>query len=577
MNKYNFNSSRLATTPFAETEFFVCCWSPVKTIPIEDDACNAFTIFRDKRLWMLSSKAPNRDGGLIRHFGHYSFLFRGYELDLLCNSYMEEHKNDLLTIPNNIKNGVFALISIDKEKNELLAKTDAFGVSPLYYRRDNDVYWFSSHPELISLTGDEPDYYSWLSLIQNGFIFGDRSFYSKIKRVPPGTEIIINNNTTYKQIWYDFSLLPKGEKRIDQESFQKAENSCQNSISKCLQLSQLKVLLPFSSGYDSRRFFASFQKRNVDFTAVTSQSYHRKNNRLHDIDSKYAILIAQKFGVDCKVIQAESDFAKLKHNYERRLALIGSETFMHEWSTPLIKWLRTQPPSVIFDGLAGDTLGNTGYEFEGLHKSFENDTEIIVKNMVVESTFRYLSKNWPSLDQYKAECHSSLGILPQNLNRSEIAFLLHRTRRAISPWLTMAHPPGHLIVFPYLELGFVNTCLEFNPSEKYRHFLQKECLKRFWPEYYHFHGSRKLPAGIQPISTLEENKIDSLFENVINYREIILKTEKKYFVNNLTRVVLFILSFIPFPIKSLSWFINPLFLLIKFKNESTKYICNFKK
>jgi hypothetical protein len=566
------DTKALSNSQFASTEFFIFCWNPggINTEYIDDNNAN-FAINHDDNFFSVSSISPYTGEGLVRKFEDNWIVFRGYDVDLSIASYMSQEKNDRLVSSEMIKNGVFAYIKYNYSKNNLVCKTDAFGIAPLYYREINGCYLFSSHPALISVENDEPDYIAWASLLMNGYIFGERSFYSSIKRFPAGTEFFFSSHNVTKKQWYDFSLLPLGDKKIDDESFRLIEDSCQKSIDKCLNLTKLQVLLPFSSGFDSRRFFASFQKRGVKFKAATCQSFHNKNGRMYDIDSIFAAMISRFFGNECEIIAATNG-AELHSDLKERQSLIGTETFMHDWAMPLMRWLRQQEASVVFDGLGGDTLGNSGFVFDCFHEDPQKDKDIVLDDMVITDMFKFLSKEWPSVKAYNAECKSELGAFPSTMNGMELAFLLFRARRAISPWITMMQPPGHLVVFPYLDLGFVETCLRYHPAEKYHWFFQKECLKRFWPEYYDFPGTRNLPEGFLPISKCVQNSRRKEFESFLFSDSDLLKDS----IRKLTSLPMFYLwrfsTFFPFLRKKRNWFFTPLIKLVKYKKNCKSYI-----
>ena len=485
------------------------------------------------------------------------------------HSYSTNNEKEKLLDGEVLNNGVYSYINYDFQKKSLQVKSDPFGVSPLYTRKVGNKQFFASHPVLIKQQTDKPDLISFLSLIQNGFIFGDRSYYQEINRVAAGTEISLTSTAVNEQSWFDFSCLPKGTESITEQSFIKVEKACQSAIDKCLKLEQEQIVLPFSSGYDSRRFFASLKKRKVDFKAVTSQSFHSKDGKLYDIDAPCAAHIAQHFGIETTVIPA-TESEQLSNDLDKRNELIGSESFMHSWSIPLFKWLGKEPPSIIFDGLSGDTFGNGGFEFAGLHESANDDIEIVLKAMVNKDLFSNLNKSWPSVAEYTEAFKKEMMKMPLSLNQVELVFLQFRGRRAISPWITMMQPPGHVVVFPYYDLNFINTCMAYHPAQKLATFFQKECLKRFWPEYYNFPGSRDLPKNFPPIKetvakSIEKSESDWLKNTVAEETKLTnLLSIKCYLLRKLTNNT-------PGMNKKRSWLFEPLSSLLKF-NEKSKSI-----
>ncbi len=561
---------QLSQTAFKETEFFFCCWDPEHNIDVDLGGSHPFDTYHNDNFWVVSSKSDSTVGSLISKHKNSCMLFRGYDLDLSIHSYSTDVEKEVFLEGGVLNNGVYSHIKYDLETQSMSVKSDPFGVSPLYTRKIGSRHFFSSHPVLIKQDNDEPDLISFLSLIQNGFIFGDRSFYQDISRVAAGTEIYLTSTSVKENRWFDFSSLPKGTKSITEQSFIDVENACQESIDKCLKLKQEQTVLPFSSGFDSRRFFANLQKRKIDFKPVTSQSYHNKNGSMYDIDAPFASKIAQHFGMETTVIPATPP-EELFNDLNKRNELIGSESFMHSWSMPLLNWLAKEPPSMIFDGLSGDTIGNGGFEFLGLHESEKNDIDIVLKEMVNTGVFSNLDKSWPSVEEYTEAFRKDMEKIPASLNQVELVFLQFRSRRAISPWITMMQPPGHLVVFPYYDLNFVNTCLAHHPAQKLATFFQKECLKRFWPEYYDFPGSRNLPKGFKPIDQSLEKRLTAAENNWLSNSEDV-EAKLVSSVNLKNRVLRNISRKVPKINGARSWLFEPLSKLYKFSHQSKSTI-----
>ncbi len=558
---------QIVKSGFDEVEFFVLGWSD-SAFPIDFIGdCAGVHIDKNENYFFITSKSRQSDRALCHKVdGDSTILFRGYDLDLGLHTYSEKDKLLHTLKHESLGNGVFVYISASD--NRLKVKSDPFGVSPVYYQKSNGVYLFSSHPTLIVLEKNRPDYYSWLSLIQNDFIFGDRSFYENIQRIAPGSEVIIDCAGENVNRWFDLNSLPQGVDSVDEASFGLVEEACQQSIDKCLDLGIGNITLPFSSGYDSRRFFASFQNRGVIFKALTCQSYQHKNGKFYDIDGTFAPKIGGFFGVDVEVIKA-TKASDLEKDYQDRMQFIGTETFMHGWSLPLIRRMRSLDESIVFDGLGGDTLGNGGFEYEGLHASNEKDKTIILEETVNNKVFKFVSKLWPSKGEYVREYQSEMDRFPSTPNGIELVFLLFRTRRSISPWITMMQPPGDVVVFPYLDVGFAKACLRYSPVEKYSWFFQKECLKRFWPRYYDFEGSRNLPVDMRSIPGLEIASIGRAKRIFAVLSSSASMRENLKFLN---KVIWQSLSMLKLTKTPRSWFYEKLLMLVKCEESKKVFV-----
>ena len=181
----------------------------------------------------------------------------------------------------------------------------------------------------------------------------------------------------------------------------------------------------WSIGYDLRHFFASMLENKIDFDAVTCQTFHRKKGADYDIDSFFAPKIAAAFGVNCDMVRA-STVERYAEDSERRLALIGTETFIHDWAVPFMKYLAERTTSIVCDGL---------------HVGAKGDTAILMK-AIDGRTFGHLSGLFPTSTEYREVYRVFLIRFPANLDRAEVVFLQCCARRCVSPWITMTHPPG---------------------------------------------------------------------------------------------------------------------------------------
>lgn len=554
---------------YQDVEFFLICVAPKSEPVFNGSRTGKLSIIQTKNFWSITSTVSETGKGLITLCATGHVLFRGYDSDLGIHSYSDSASIALLN-PGALSNGVYAYIQLDNTDQTAIVKNDPLGLAPLFYRKADSGYFFASHPALIHFADDELDLLAWMSMLQNGLVAGDRSFYKPIHRVSAGTELKISGGLLHERTWFDFSELPPGNEAIDDIAFDVVEKAYVTGFEKLLALETASRTLPFSSGYDSRRFFASMIQRKVNFHAVTCQTFHRKKGKDYDIDSFYAPQIAGAFGVACELVLASlpKDYAA---DSAHRMALIGTETFMHGWAVPLMKWLADRPMSIVFDGLGGDTLGNSGYEFDGLHISAKNDTAILMSEMIDNRIFDHVSKLFPSLKEFSSAYSAQLGKFPDNLNGAEMAFLQSRTRRCISPWITMMHPPGQLVVFPYYDLGFVRATLRYHPGEKYKWFFQKECLRRFYPDYFDHPGSRNLPADIIPLSEEKSKILDKQAENFVFGSFSVVAGALKFLTLKNKALLLLLFAFSPLR-KTRNWLFFPLLLLVKTHQGNIAFI-----
>ena len=554
---------------FADVEFFLACVFP-GSAPQFSGSPACLSVASTPQFWAVTSRARNNGLGLVHDMADAQLVFRGYEAALGVHSYSNLADLERIAAPDDLENGAFAYLKFDPQRQQATVKSDAFGFGPMFYRQQGGAWFFASHPSLIHFAGDEPDLTSWISLMQNGSALADRSFYRDIARFPAGAQMTIGPGHAETVQWFDFDKLPPGAENIDDDAFRIVEDAYCAAMERCLKLDVGEVTLPFSSGFDSRRFFGTLIRKAVPFKAVTCQTFHRKGGRDYDIDSFFAPKIAAAFGVECELVRAVPP-EEIEDDSARRQALIGTETFMHGWALPFMRWLAGRPPSLVFDGLAGDTFGNSGFEIDGLHETPEKDAELVLEKTTGPSLLNQLSSLFPSPATYRQQYRGYLAQFAPNINQAEMAFLQSRTRRCISPWITMMHPPGHVVVFPYCDLEFALVTLKYHPAEKYKYFFQKECLRRFYPEFYDFHGSRNLPAGHAPLDEATSHARDSADERYAYGDPSGVRAALKY-LSLPNRVLLLLSRLAPGLRRRRDWLFRPLLLLIRTQHEARTFI-----
>ncbi|XYJ10746.1 hypothetical protein ACSUZJ_01840 [Telluria sp. B2] len=559
----------LMSRQFADVEFFLACVFP-DSAPEFSGAPTSLAVVNTPQFWAVSSRSPSNGLGLLHEVAGSQLVFRGYEAVLGVHSYSKPDALECIAGPEVLENGAFAYLKFDPQLQQATVRNDAFGFGPLYYRRHGGAWLFASHPVLIHFADDAPDLLSWITLMQSGHPMANRSFYCDIERFRSGAQMTIRRDHAQTVQWFDFAQLPPGEEMIGDEAFRIVEDAYLAAMERCLKLDAGDVTLPFSSGFDSRRFFATLFRKKVPFKAVTCQTFHRKNGRDYDIDAFFAPKIAAAFGVDCELVRASTP-AALEADTARRQALIGTESFMHGWALPFMRWLAKRPPSLVLDGLAGDTFGNSGYEIDGLHETPEKDTELVLKRTSNPKALRCLSGLFPRVETLRQHYRDYLGKFAANMNRAEMAFLQSRTRRCISPWLTMMHPPGHVVVFPYCDLEFALATLRYHPAEKYRYFFQKECLRRFYPEFYDFPGSRNLPADHQPIDEQTSRAYEEVEQRYAYDNPAATRAALTY-LNWPNRLLLLASRIAPSLRQRRDWLFRPLLLLVRTQREAPVFI-----
>ena len=485
----------------SEENFFVGAWHPSATLNVKVMGGGVKKIAGDN--WFILSSCLNDSAekigplhGETNQSGEYSkaILFSGYLLEPSLHTFSTSEqvfKYFSGSQPPDY-NGVFSLVKIEESGKRIEIRSDAFGISPLYFRIYESMILFSSNPRFLRMENDSPDLLAWRCLIQSRALSSDRTLSNEIKRFPFGS-IMVNEGQDFNTLfWFNLSELPSGEKVLDGRAVADLEDSFRSAVNKCLKLQNGRNFLPLSSGYDSRRLVANFNDLNVDFESATVRVFQRG---YRDLDARYSAQMAKDFGFSHKVIDLPHMKEYLQNDWRRRV-LLDAETSLHTWYVSLIKEL-PEGKTIIFDGLGGDVWGETGYEVADFFKdSYSQRTQKIANYAINDSFESVFSLNMPSSSEVRADIRRYLETLPDSVHLADFAFSLMRTRRAIALGVQQLLPFGHLVVFPYFDLDYVKTSLNYNPFDKMKKSIQARCLERFWPQYYSYRGSRNFPEDL---------------------------------------------------------------------------------
>lgn len=421
--------------------------------------------------------------------------FRGYVLDppfhswsdseCILNYWSKEHYRH---------NGVFSSIIISNGGRDLKFISDAFGISPLYYRKFNGIILFSTNSRFLTTAYDHLNLIVGRIFLETKSVYTNHSLTEGVYRVPSGSILQFHETNVVDRKWFSLSDLPTGSKFISLAGLQEIENAFQRSINRCLLLKTSGYVLPLSSGYDSRRILAALHSKDVPFTALTVRILQKKNR---DLDAHWASVMSKTLGFIHHVVEIPppDEFAQL--DFMRRL-LVDSHGIEHTWFLSMFSHIPNQP-SLVFDGLGGDVLGNAGTTYQ-VKEIVECETSRkLSKILEIEVTHVYeriLKKKWGSVHLAREMLREYLDILPVNRNTSILAYLLTRTRFGPGMSFQRLIPAGHLTVYPYFDLDYVCAALEIDPIEKIppNASLQARCLVEFWPSYYAFPGSNNIPS-----------------------------------------------------------------------------------
>ncbi|KAF0180507.1 MAG: hypothetical protein FD164_1724 [Nitrospirae bacterium] len=494
-----------------QEEFFVGAWHPSAdlSVTVPDHLSSNIAVSQGRNWFIMSSRSPfhSTPNGLVHRLPCKSqstdnsprevVAFRGYILEPAIHSWSAS--TDIINYWSSARsrhNGVFATAIIGARGDQIAFITDAFGVASLYYREFEGGLIFSTNTRFLSMANDTIDYSSARILLHTRSVYGDRSLAAGVHRFPPGSVCEWGNGRVTKKRWFNPSDLPQGTEPVSSDRLRDVELSFQAAIDRCLRLQAAGCVLPLSSGHDSRRILAALYAREIPFHSLTVRVLHKD---YRDLDAHWASVMARDIGFKHQVVElpAPDEFAVL--DYTRRL-LVDSHNTEHTWFLSMYPHY-PERQSLIFDGLGGDIWGNTGFGDKELIVCEESvKLQKIAETEITDVYDRIVSrKKWPSSQSVRQVLVDYLAWLPDGRNKSCLAFMLMRARSGTGMCFQRLVPAGHVTVYPYCDLDYISTTLAVDPQEKIPpHTLQARCLELFWPQYYAFPGSRRIPADSRP-------------------------------------------------------------------------------
>ena len=186
--------------------------------------------------------------------------------------------------------GMFAFCIYDKNKKELFIARDHFGIKPLYYYMNNDLFMFSSEiKSFLDIPGFKKELNKEMlgAYLTFSFTPGDKTFFKGVYKLKPGNYMTFNiKNMKYKIEPY-FKLSFSNTDRKYEDMVEEISNKMKESVKYHL-ISDVEVGSFLSSGIDSS-YLVSLAKPDKTYTV----GY--ENKKYSEID--YAKDLTDKLGV----------------------------------------------------------------------------------------------------------------------------------------------------------------------------------------------------------------------------------------------------------------------------------------
>lgn len=535
MIRYAFNKELIVKNE--NFEFFFGTWGVESSLPIDESFLELFpklSFYQDTNIFLLSSTFSSSAGSQslfsinsAENRNLDALLFRGYLLEPPIHSLSDKQRIIKYWEEGTRQhNGVFATVLFKNKGNTLEMVTDAFGIGSLYYRKLGTGIAFATSPRFLSCEGDKQDLVAWRCLMQSGFVPGNRSLSDEVKRVPPGTVLSFHEGQERACRWFDYASLPTGENLITPAAVDEVESAFTLAMQRCLNLKTDERLLPLSSGYDSRHILAHMLENDITFDSATVRVPDEQNR---DIDGYFSAQLAKDLGFSHAIFEMPTGQALIAAEETRRFCL-DYESRMHAWFLPI--WNQPIRSTLVLEGLCGDTLGHSGLKMSGIGLNYKAEHGWITDRLMKPSFDSVLNqKIWPQNKEVIAMFKEVIEPLPETPNLIDLVMILHRARRAISISSQQFSKPGHVVVYPYLDLEYVKLLLSYAPEKRFNESLQGQCLKKYHRQIFDYPGSHSFLINVvMPYTDQNNEEISSIKDKINNdvCRYLRLKRKIKY-------------------------------------------------
>lgn len=277
-------------------------------------------------------------------------------------------------------NGMWSIVIYDSKKKEFTVSRDRYGVKPLYYYfNKNNLYFASEIKQLLFFLKKRKVNLKKISAYFNteNFKETDETFFTDIKKLTPGTLMVIKYGKIKKEKWYNFK-----RKNLSKNIKKKLYDNLSKSIELRLR-SDVKLGISFSGGIDSSSIaslIAIKKKKMIRKIQTFSSLSNDKND-----ESIYIKYFKKKYSF--KNISTKLSFNKFISDLDTMVWAhdepIGNITVCSEWQ--LFHLMKKNKIKVNLDGHGADEI------FCGYEKYFSLYLKNCFKNFSFSKIFLFIN------------------------------------------------------------------------------------------------------------------------------------------------------------------------------------------
>lgn len=335
-------------------------------------------------------------------------------------------------------NGMFALSFYDRETSELIIARDRYGIKPLYYTLlENNTFVFASEEKAIKnlpiyqIRLDELALVEYFTF-QN--IFSDRTFYSGIHLLNPGSYLEIDTNnidSNFKpQTYWDFNFTGKNEVVNEGEYEEELASLLSQSVKRQL-VSDVEVGSYLSSGIDSGivTSFASEKNTNLKTFTVGFNLSNISGVELGFDERNIANLLSKKMKTEH--YEFEINAKHMERSIDNLTYCLDTPRVGQSYPNLYAAKLAKSRVKVVLSGTGGDEIfggypwryyqGRPGLQFQDYVDSYYSSWQRLISDDSKQNFFKPI---WPSVkDLDTREIFSKILNQQQSEIRDESSFL----------------------------------------------------------------------------------------------------------------------------------------------------------
>jgi len=220
-------------------------------------------------------------------------------------------------------NGMFGLAVWDVRKRRLMVARDAFGIKLVYYRASAGSLWFGSEMRTVCATMDErpeADPEALSLFLQYRFTPSPYTAVRGVRKLAPGTKLVVQDGTVEVSRWYRFSPSPFAPPKNPEDAAEELLALYRQAVRRQL-ISDVPLGLLLSGGIDSALLLALMDENGADWqTYSVGYGESFADDELADAAQTAQILKSRHTGVRISRAVFEEELSNIVSSLEEPVA-----------------------------------------------------------------------------------------------------------------------------------------------------------------------------------------------------------------------------------------------------------------